>query len=350
MLRIVKKYSFAFNTVESKPVKRIAGHSVSFSSSPGLVFSCDDYYILSSGLVVQETTNANNNPSLYRDIRADNIVLEFARNLVANRLANSGKEWTDLFGAHNSGTYNNQFMVVDYKLFKKGTKVSDLPNNLLWIIEQMPTLVRVADVTHVLRSQGYWASYNVPYFKDIYDMSGDAELFRKMGPFYSHDKTARAQIFHRDQSKVTDLKTLYQLMRYNDFKHDPLSQCETYNQVCDPPNSAGLAIASRSDLSDPDGQYPIEWWEYQDECATDAKMTNSSMVSQLQMLAVSGPTDVQQPAFRWSTSGMDGSHFGHPDLFNFAPIYVKWFPNSYETAQDIDDRRVLEDNSRRETL
>jgi hypothetical protein len=36
------------------------------------------------------------------------------RVMVSNRLARSGKEWTKLFEKFNSGTYNNQWMVLDY--------------------------------------------------------------------------------------------------------------------------------------------------------------------------------------------------------------------------------------------
>ncbi|XP_054163966.1 putative phospholipase B-like 2 [Oppia nitens] len=335
MLRVLKKYSFAFNTIKSNFTKRIAGHSVSFSSNPGSVLSGDDYYVLSSGLVVQETTNQNYNMSLLANIRANNSILEFARNVVANRLANSGKEWTDLFSPYNSGTYNNQFMIVDYKLWKKGTKVADLPNNLLWIIEQFPSLMEAQDVTPVLRAQGYWGSYNVPYFKDLYNISGNADMARKFGPFYSYTETARAMIFRRNHSEIVDMKTLYAFMRYNDFKNDPLSQCSHYNQTCSPPYSSALTIAARNDLNDIKGKYPFSWWGHYGEGATDAKMTNSSMVLNLEMLAVCGPTTEQQPPFQWSKSDLDLKHYGHPDIFNFKPIYAKWDPMRYQLADDI---------------
>ena len=48
--------------------------------------------------------------------------------MVANYLAKSGEEWSDTFSKQNGGTYNNQWFVVDNKLF---TPVSDLPLFLL---------------------------------------------------------------------------------------------------------------------------------------------------------------------------------------------------------------------------
>jgi hypothetical protein len=333
MLRVMKKYNFAFKTIDQK---LIPGHSVAFPSYPGVINSVDDYYILSSSLVVQETTLENRNKSLWENINSKAVVLEFVRNIIANRLANSGKEWTDIFGLYNSGTYNNQFMIIDYKNYKTGTKLSDLKKNLLWVLEQMPGLIRAADVTDVLTKQGYWASYNRPYFEEIYKISGNEDKVKKHGPYYSFKDAPRAQIFRRDHSKVTDLKSMYKLMRYNDFKNDPLSQCSVYKKTCSLPYSPHLAIASRGDLNEPNGKYSSRLWSNSGFGATDSKITNSEMVMNLEMLAVSGPTDEQQPPFKWSTSNLVGhKHFGQPDLFNFKPVYIKWFPYSYVNATHI---------------
>ncbi|CAG2162351.1 unnamed protein product [Oppiella nova] len=117
--------------------------------------------------------------------------------------------------------------------------------------------------------------------------------------------------------------------------HNPLSECKVYNKECIPPYSADLTIAARNDLNEVNGSYPIDSWKREAEGATDAKMTNSSMVRDLEILAVSGPTDAQQPPFQWSTSGFKSNHYGHPDRFHFKPIYVKWFPKTFETADDI---------------
>ena len=44
-------------------------------------------------------------------------VLTWARGLVANALASNGAEWTKLFVRENSGTINNQWVIVDYNRF-----------------------------------------------------------------------------------------------------------------------------------------------------------------------------------------------------------------------------------------
>ena len=53
--------------------------------------------------VITETTIANNNRSLWERLSPDTL-LDWARNMVANRLASSGREWMDIYSLHNSGT------------------------------------------------------------------------------------------------------------------------------------------------------------------------------------------------------------------------------------------------------
>ena len=52
-------------------------------------------------------------------------------------MATSGREWGELVAFNNSGTYCNQYMVVDLKLFSPG---EELQPDLLWVIEQVPHL------------------------------------------------------------------------------------------------------------------------------------------------------------------------------------------------------------------
>jgi hypothetical protein len=47
-------------------------------------------------------------------------------------------------------------------------------------VEQIPGFVQYADVTPQLRD-GHWPSYNVPYFEDIYAMSGYPAIVKHYG-------------------------------------------------------------------------------------------------------------------------------------------------------------------------
>lgn len=56
-----------------------------------------------------------------------------------------------------SGTYNNQYMVLD---LKKVTINRSLDKGTLYIVEQIPTYVEYSDQTNVLR-KGTFSSYSV---------------------------------------------------------------------------------------------------------------------------------------------------------------------------------------------
>jgi hypothetical protein len=55
MLRVYKLYDFSY-TLDGSSSERVPAIRTSFSSSPGVMYSGDDFYVLSSGMVVQETT------------------------------------------------------------------------------------------------------------------------------------------------------------------------------------------------------------------------------------------------------------------------------------------------------
>ncbi|GJP55433.1 hypothetical protein CLOM_g14382 [Closterium sp. NIES-68] len=323
MLRIYKIYDFAFQL--KPPVSAtsaadvIPGRAMSFASYPGRLFSGDDFYITSARLAVQETTIGNDNLELYRRyVHPNGTVLEWIRNMVANRVASSGRQWVDVFSRHNSGTYNNQWMVVDYKVFQPGHPP---PDNTLWVLEQLPGHVVGEDMSAHLRTEGYWASYNIPAFPAIFNLSGFADLERRRGSWFSHSHSPRAKLFRRDQGKVVDVASLQRLMRYNDFKHDPLSACN-----CTPPYSAENAIAARGDLNEAEGLYDLPFLGLRDHAETDTKITGYHMLQHsLAALAISGPTYDQQPPFQWSKSPFANvSHLGHPDLFLFPWLTIHY--------------------------
>jgi hypothetical protein len=73
-----------------------------------------------ANLTVIETTIENYNDDLFNNIIPISVP-EWIRVVVANRLANNGQEWVDKFFIFNDGTYNNQWMITDFKLFTPGT-------------------------------------------------------------------------------------------------------------------------------------------------------------------------------------------------------------------------------------
>lgn len=321
MNRFLKRYNFAYHRTKDFKSGLVPGHSISFSSYPGVIYSGDDFNLIaSSGLLTMETTIGNGNPALWKYVKPYGQILEGARATVANRLATSGKEWTSYFAQKNSGTYNNQWMVVDYKLFKPKQKV--LKPGLLWVLEQLPGHTHSADVTGVLKKQGYWPSYNTPYFPDIFKMSGAPKMVKKYGNWFSYDKTPRALIFKRDQGKIHDVNSMTKMMRYNNFKHDPLSKCN-----CTPPYSAENAISARNDLNPKDGKYPFGALGHRSHGGTDMKLTSSSLMLKDQFIAIGGPTYDDLPPFQWSKTdfGKDTPHYGQPDKWEFKPVTAQWY-------------------------
>ncbi|XP_068167042.1 putative phospholipase B-like 2 [Antennarius striatus] len=320
MLRIMKKYIFPFK-VSPSDNDLLPGGIQAFSSYPGSIFSGDDFYILSSGLVTLETTIGNSNPALWKYVQPTGTVFEWLRNIVANRLATTGKEWAKIFSMYNSGTYNNQWMIVDYNHFTPGK--TDITEDLFVVLEQIPGLIVYTDKTQELLKKGYWASYNIPYYVEIFNASGCNELVEKYGSWFSLEQNPRAQIFRRNQTAIKDVDSMIRLMRYNNFKEDPLSRCES----CDPPANGENAISARSDLNLANGTYPFGALRQRSHGGTDMKMTSYGMYRDYSMMAVSGPTWDQVPPFQWSTSPYkDLLHMGHPDTWTFKPIKVTWSP------------------------
>jgi len=316
MLRLIKKYELPYRKHKGSS-ERVPGHTMSFSGYPGIIYSGDDFTIASSGLTIIETTIGNSNPELWKLVKPQTL-LEGIRSTVANRLAVNGSTWTKIFSRHNSGTYNNQWMVVDYNRFTPGKPVQD---HTLWILEQIPGYIEAKDLTQVLRDQEYWPSYNTPFFKKVFNMSGDLKLMKKFGDWFSYEKTPRARIFARDAPNVDDIESMIKLMRYNNYTKDPLSACPE----CTPPYSAENAISARNDLNPRDGKYPFPALSHRSHGGTDMKLTSHSMAMDYEMIVQGGPTWDPLPAFRWSEQDFkDTPHIGHPDLWQFQPIRVKW--------------------------
>eukprot|EP00882_Tetradesmus_deserticola_P007826 GHRQ01008238.1.p1 GENE.GHRQ01008238.1~~GHRQ01008238.1.p1 ORF type:complete len:602 (+),score=264.47 GHRQ01008238.1:263-1807(+) len=298
MTRIYKHYQLQLQQVAGG----VAGQSLSFSSYPGELASDDDFYLTSSKLVVLETTNHIYNFTILEGLSPASVP-SWQRVRAANLLASNGSAWVDIFKRHNSGTYNNQYMVLDLKRFQPRRQ---LQQGLLWVAEQLPGMVEAADMTQVL-ARGYWPSYNVAFFSDIYERAGYPALIdhaQDKGPQYAdparwlmYQVSPRANIFRRDQGNVQSLDDLKHLMRYNDFQNDALSNGQPVASVC-----------SRGDLAKkgaiPKGCY-------------DTKVSSYSMALAMESEVVGGPTAQGQPEFEWGDNWDGFAHRGMPDRYNF---------------------------------
>ncbi|CAH2094909.1 unnamed protein product [Euphydryas editha] len=325
MLRFQKMYVLNYKMAPNSN-EPIPGRKMSFSSYPAFVQSLDDFYIISSGLVAAETTIGNSNRSLFELVKPVGQVLEYARAMVANRLARNGKEWVEIFRQHNSGTYNNQWYIVDYKKFKP--KTSQFPGHiapgLLWVVEQLPGYTEAADLTEHLKETSYFPSYNIPYFPRVFNMSGGNQRVATYGDWFGYHTNPRAKMFKSLQADITDVQSMFVALRYNDYKRDPRSRC-----ACSPPYSAANAIAARNDLNPANGTYPFRALGHRSHGATDAKLTSAALRARYQFLSVASPPHNASralPAFQWSKFDMGSqvSHVGHPDLWMFSPILHRW--------------------------
>eukprot|EP00029_Vermamoeba_vermiformis_P007958 TRINITY_DN358_c0_g1_i1.p1 TRINITY_DN358_c0_g1~~TRINITY_DN358_c0_g1_i1.p1 ORF type:complete len:527 (-),score=126.30 TRINITY_DN358_c0_g1_i1:97-1677(-) len=289
MLRILKSYDFK--------IPHARAQTISFSSYPGILSSTDDFFITNTGFCVMETTNEVPNNELFKSFISPKTLMSWTRVMAANRMAKDGKHWVEVYSKLNSGTYNNQWIVVDYNKFEPG---KPLKEGLLWISEQIPGHIESADMTRML-SLGYWPSYNIPYFKKISEVSG-WEPYAKNSTINAYETAPRANVFRRDNYKVSSLKGIKDLLRYNDFEHDPLAMGNPSYQLC-----------SRFDLM-PEGKGKHVCFG-----GTDTKVTDNTIIKNMIFEAQSGPTHNQQPVFSWSGTPVCDKigHAGMPDAFNF---------------------------------
>ncbi|EGG24025.1 hypothetical protein DFA_06163 [Cavenderia fasciculata] len=209
-------------------------------------------------------------------------------------------DFSDLFVAHTTwGSYYNML-----RIFKH------LQPNTLWIIEQMPGACVSADVTNYL-ALGYWPSYNRPFFPEVFEAMGYPWYLNKYGDIFSYQLNPRSNIFRRDQSSVYSLTDMQAIMTSNMYRVDPFSD-----------GYPGNAIASRYDLG---GGPPILDWYYKGaHGAIDSKITSSSLVPNLECVAISGPPVTGDcPPFSWSNGWENIPHDGLPNTFDFPWVPIK---------------------------
>ncbi|RHW72330.1 lysosomal/endosomal membrane protein p67 [Trypanosoma brucei equiperdum] len=337
MLRQYKTYAFG-------------GRFVTMSSYPGLAHSVDDWYMTHKRLAVMETTNVIHNATLLRNHVGSSSVATFLRAMIANFIAVDAPSWVSNFSRESSGAYNNQWMVLNMGAVESEAMFKNMAPNTFWVLEQLPGTapplgITSKDMTSVLNTTGYWASYNRPYFPNVYNLSGTLKMQEEYGDFYSYKNYSRARIFERDQGSVVDIESMKRLMRYNNYTKDPFSlipNCTgavgmdddgNVTNVCKPPYSAMLSIAARGDLNPPGNatEYGplVRSVGHVNSGAIDAKIaTWTGMVKNPESYTahvVCGPTTDNQPPFQWVDGMFDPMPptYGLLKLYNFSFVVME---------------------------
>jgi hypothetical protein len=294
MTRIFKYYNFPLDG------SGVMAPTIAMSSYPGVISSMDDYYMLSSGLIVMDTSIEILNSEVYDDMKSFNEasphIPNFIHIMIANRLAKNANQWTRIQGTMNTGTYNSQWMIVDYNQFTPGKPA---PDNLLWVVDSVPGIVHAEDLSHRLRTEGYFASYNRPYFTDVRDRTGHTAAMKSHGALYSWDDNPRARIF-RAAAGTDNLMSMRALMQHNLF---PITHIAREPSHVEP----GHEIAARNDLSP---REPIP------NGGIDSKVTAKCLFDVMMANVISGPAHDAVPAFKWSTFP-NFPHVGLPEEWSF---------------------------------
>lgn len=111
------------------------------------------------------------------------------------------------FSRENSGTYNNEWHVIDYKLFSPG---QPLRPGTLWVLDQLPGPGNIVAADHtgflLPGNQSYWASYNRISVPRLYELANQTALVAAYGQHFTYANTSRARIFRRDQVGMVDVR------------------------------------------------------------------------------------------------------------------------------------------------
>lgn len=276
MFKIIKEYRFTTKKANEKSKLTV------FTSYPGVISSGDDFYYLDSNLLVMETSFVCPNKEIFRYVNPKTLLTCF-RTVLSNRLAGSAKEWVETFKKENSGTYNNQFSILD--LNKVDLDKKEIKSEALMIIEQMPNDTAIVDKTNDLRDS-YWPSYNSPSVEKIYNGTGFAAAVKKdpnLTIDISYKECARAKIFKREQQRIKKLDDFKDVIRFNDYQKDEHSK-----------KDPRYTIACRNDLVP--GTHSCSG-------ATDGKVASvRDLIKERKMHFIASPTNVRQPTFSWTNA------------------------------------------------
>ncbi|OHT16034.1 Phospholipase B-like protein C [Tritrichomonas foetus] len=290
------------------PIDYFNAKTVILSTRIGMVGSVDDFYVSDSNLMVFETSLLNMNETLLKSYVHPKRLNYWVRANTAMFVAQNGTHWIDIFMKDNSGTYNNDYYIIDVNKFTPGEKPT---KDLVWLVEQTPSdIIYKSDVTQNLTTKGHIASFNVPVSSEIYDLmdyKSRADIDVLYVPFFEN---CRYLISEREMPKVENFEDFKQIGRFNQYLTDPVS------------NGNPLAtIAARNELNT-----SLENDDFF-EGALDNKVCRASDVfTKFMVHVINSPTNSVKdnvPVFTFNFDRLKNyPHDGLPETFDFQ--YIKF--------------------------
>lgn len=285
------------------PLSYFRAQSVVLSTRLGQIGSLDDFYISDSNLMVFETTIMNQNVSYGADFMKPKAINYWIRALTAMFCAKGGRDWIDIFMLHNSGTYNNDYYIIDIEKLAPGEQPK---SDLVWLVEQTPTDNKYYyDMTENLTTNGYLESFNVPRTKEIYDLM-DYASHQDNALFIEFTKNPRYLIAERELPKVQNFDQFKALGRFNQYLHDEYSHGDPL-----------ASLAARNDLNT-----SINNSDFLLGSLDNKAVRASEVFTRLHMHAVNSPTNTGDcPNFTWNFDRLkDVAHDGLPEVMAFEYI------------------------------
>ena len=291
------------------PCDEFLSPRVSLSTTLGLISSVDDWFINERGLLVLETTFTLQNRSLYTNYLTPKSVMNWLRTVLGMFTADNVTQYEDQFLRHNSGTYNNDYYVVDTKKLKYGQKAE---KDLVHSIAQLPGPFRwVEDLTEELYREGFILSFNVPKNKAASDFMQFERAYGVSSGFCNYTECCRYLIAKRETPRLRDWDTFKHFMRYGGFKRDLFSLWHGK------PNH-GCVPSSRGDTDD-----DVSLQNTHGGINTKA-VRASEALTRMHMHLINSPSYEQNPVLNWSNYPMSQyAHDGLPEIWNFDWIEVE---------------------------
>ncbi|XP_068633401.1 putative phospholipase B-like lamina ancestor [Battus philenor] len=247
MTRILKKYKLNYHKT-SKDSSLAPGLSVEFSGYPGSITSQDEFYVIKGKnhrMAVTGTTLKNYNKKLWKSVNITEQIPVGPRVSAANKLASNVSTWGRTIAASNSGTASKQWLVVDFSQFQRLHSQEKVPKSdkkeviteitinkdvkhtiihrsgggrgkgAVLLLEQVPGRTQSADLTVAVLESRYWATYGLPFFKDVAEITQVTKMEAVYGKLFSESESPRAITFKRGYKNATSLESIIQMMRMN---------------------------------------------------------------------------------------------------------------------------------------